>query len=653
MMNSAIKQIFYILIGVLTLACGSDDDGNENPQVQVQISYARLGSQSIVANSSVTNASQFYIGFNQAVNANSSWFSLTHEGHSVAISVLQGQTNQEIILQPHTQLLEGESYTLSVSSNLVSQQNSQFEGTSYQFSIQISPLLIHKILSSGAELTVLQTNKNISLTPTFEVEFSHPILAEAAVQHIHLSPQVNLSAQQVNENTISISPTQALDYWKSYSLQFSQSLSTVSVHPFQEKNYSLFTTLDTTDKFEQISDEQLLDLIQSQTFKYFWEFAHPVSGMAKERNTSENTVTTGGTGFGLQAMVVALHRNFITRSEAIQRWQTIVNFLEQADRFHGAWPHWMNGTTGATIPFSQYDDGADLVETAFLIQGLLTVRAELSTNDATELALINKINKLWEEVEWSWFQKNNEEVLYWHWSPNYNWQINMKISGHNETQIVYVLAASSPTYPITKSVYENGYARSGAMVNGNSFYNIELPLGNSNYGGPLFFTHYSYLGLDPRNLEDQYANYWTQNTNHSRINYEYCVDNPKQFIGYSNQCWGLTASDGDTGYSAHSPTNDKGVISPTAAISSLPYTPSQSMEAIRFFYYKIGDRLWGDYGFYDAFNPSNEWTASSYLAIDQGPIICMIENYRTGLLWNLFMSNQEISSGLDSLGFTY
>ncbi|HOY14739.1 MAG TPA: glucoamylase family protein, partial [Saprospiraceae bacterium] len=226
------------------------------------------------------------------------------------------------------------------------------------------------------------------------------------------------------------------------------------------------------------------------------------------------------------------------------------------------------------------------------------------------------------------------------------------IRGHNEGLIVYVLAASSPSHGIDPIVYKSGYARNGAIKNGNTYYTYKLPLG-SGRGGPLFFTHYSFLGLDPRNLKDQYANYWEQNTNHTLINRAYCIANPQKYAGYSADCWGLTASDGNNGYSAHSPDNDRGVITPTAALSSMPYTPKESMAALRHFYYKLGDKTWGEYGFYDAFNQSANWYSDSYLAIDQGPIVCMIENQRTGLLWNLFMSAPEIQSGLTKLGFTY
>ena len=414
------------------------------------------------------------------------------------------------------------------------------------------------------------------------------------------------------------------------------------------------TELDTTPKFPIISDDSLLTLVQRRTFDYFWTYAHPTSGLARERLGSGETVTTGGSGFGIMTIPVAIQRGFITRAQGVQRLNQIVNFLSLSttDKFHGAFPHWMNGTTGKVIPFSTKDDGADLVETAFLMQGLLTVQSYFKDGNTDEKALCTKIETLWENVEWTWFQQGTQQKLFWHWSPNYAWAMNMPISGWDEALIVYVLAASSPTYPITKAVYDNGWAQNGGMKNGRIFYGVTLPLGEDN-GGPLFFSHYSFLGLNPHNLSDAYANYWTQNTAHARINYNYCVANPKTFYKYGTNCWGLTASDIQNGYTASSPNNDVGVIAPTATLSSFPYTPVESMRALHFFYYALGDKMWGNYGFKDAFNLNTRWFADSYLAIDEGPIVVMIENYRTGLLWNLFMQNSDVQTGLTKLGFSY
>jgi hypothetical protein len=406
---------------------------------------------------------------------------------------------------------------------------------------------------------------------------------------------------------------------------------------------------------QNISDSALLELVQKQTFRYFWDFAHPVSGLSRERSNraydyGDEVVTTGGTGFGVMAMIVAVERGWIARDTAARHLLKMVKFLLKSDAYHGVFPHWLNGSTGKTIPFSRKDDGGDLVETAYLLQGLLCVRQFFNSDNRVERDLRNRINSMWHDIEWNWYTKGGEEVLYWHWSPNNGWSMNFPLRGYNETLITYILAASAERYPVPDVVYHRGWAQSNFLKNGKTFYGHTLPLG-FDYGGPLFFSHYSFLGLDPRGLKDQYADYWQQNKNHTLINRAYVLENPKKYKGYGVNSWGLTASDSWVGYAAHSPTEDLGVISPTAALSSFPYTPEYSMQALKYFYYDMGDKLWSQYGFIDAFSESKNWYAASHLAIDQGPIIIMIENYRTGLLWKLFMSCPEIQKGLKKLGF--
>lgn len=404
-----------------------------------------------------------------------------------------------------------------------------------------------------------------------------------------------------------------------------------------------------------LSDSALLDVVQKQTFRYFWDFAHPVSGMARERSNEDfgyghETVTTGGTGFGIMNVIVGVERKWIGRDTAAKFLLKMVNFLLKANSYHGVFPHWMDGATGKTIPFSRKDDGADLVETSYLFQGLLCARQYFTGNAWYERELRNRINWLWSGIEWNWFTKEGQDVLYWHWSPNNGWAMNFPVRGFNECLIMYILAASGEEYPVPASVYHRGWAESNFFKNGKTFYNYRLPLG-FDYGGPLFFSQYSFLGLDPRGLKDRYADYWEQNKNHTLINHAYCVDNPKAFKGYGENCWGLTASDTYDGYNAFSPTNDFGTITPTAALSAFPYTPEFSMKALRHFYYKLGGKIWGEYGFVDAFNETKNWYAKSYLAIDEGPIVAMIENYRSGLIWKLFMSCPEIQKGLKKLDF--
>ena len=402
----------------------------------------------------------------------------------------------------------------------------------------------------------------------------------------------------------------------------------------------------------QMSDEELLDMVQHATFRYFWDYAHPFSGLARERNNGDaNIVTTGGSGFGIMTIPVAVERGWVTREDAVTRMLQIVSFLQFADKFHGVFPHWMHGSTGDVVPFSQYDNGGDLVETAFLIQGLLAARQYFNQDTPLETAVRDIITGLWEDVEWDWYRRNNSPVLYWHWSPNYAWQMNFQLRGFFEAQIVYILAVASPTHPVPASLYQTGWT-SGNYANGAVHFGHPIYVGPFG-GGPMFFAHYSYLGFDPRGIRDAYCNYFVRNRNHALIQYDYAIANPEGHEGYSENCWGLTACDGPNGYSAHDihPSNDDGTIAPTAALASMPYVPTESLQALRWFYREQGEKLWGPYGFYDAFNLDQNWFAKSYLAIDQGPIVGMIENYRTGLLWNLFMQNPEIQPALDAIGF--
>ncbi|MCZ8196634.1 MAG: beta-glucosidase [Flavobacterium sp.] len=420
------------------------------------------------------------------------------------------------------------------------------------------------------------------------------------------------------------------------------------------------------DPVTPISDSDALDLVQKECIKYFWEYAHPVSKLAKERYHTDdptndaNIVTTGGSGFGLMTIIAGVERGFVNRAEAVSRLTTALNFLETADRFHGAWPHWMNGTNGDVIPFGTNDNGGDLVETAFLCQGLITVREYFKNGNTEEQALAIKADDLWKGVEWDWYTKG-ENVLYWHWSPDKGWIMNFKLEGYNEALIVYVLAKASPTHPISNNnPYTQGWARNGGIKSTAQRFGIPVIFnhnGASGNVGPMFWAHYSHLGLDPRGLTDQYADYWSLNQNHAKIMLEHCKANPGSFTDYSDKCWGLTASytrnsNGSTGYTAHQPNNDKGVITPTAALSNFPYTPVESMKFLKYLYAEHRARYVGVAGPYDAFSPEYIWKTPRYLAIDQGTIVPMIENYRTGLLWNLFMQAPDVKSGLISLGFS-
>lgn len=403
--------------------------------------------------------------------------------------------------------------------------------------------------------------------------------------------------------------------------------------------------------------------VQKATFQYFWDGAEPNSGLARERihldgnypQNDQQVVTSGGGGFGVMALLIGAERGFVPRKDVVERLERIIQFLENADRFHGAWPHWWNGETGKVKPFSKKDDGGDLVESSFMAQALICVREYFQKGNKRERKLAARADALWKAIDFNHY-RNGKNVLYWHWSPNYGWEMNFPVSGYNECLIMYVLAVASPTLGVPVEVYHEGWAKNGKIKKDTSAYGLSLQLthnGAPAYGGPLFWAHYSYLGLDPRGLKDRYADYWKENTHQSLINYRWCVENKLGFKGYGPDSWGLTSSYSVKGYSGHAPgeKRDKGVLSPTAALSSIPYTPTESMTAMRNWYTNKKAQLFGQYGFYDAFSDTEQWYPQRYLAIDQGPIVVMMENQRSAFIWKLFMSAPEIQTALRKLEF--
>lgn len=405
-----------------------------------------------------------------------------------------------------------------------------------------------------------------------------------------------------------------------------------------------------------LPDIALMDAVQRQTFRFFWDGADPITALAPDRRrtheiSADDLITIGGSGFGVMSIIVAVERGWVSRGAAVERLNRMLEFLAKIRCFHGAFSHFVNARTGMPIPLFRKDDGGDLVETSFLFMGLLCARQYFNLGTGGEPKLRGLVTYLWEDIEWSWYTQGGRNLLYWHWSPNNGWALDHEIRGWNECLITYVLAAGAPRHRVDPAVYHRGFASGRHFINGQSHYGIELPLG-APMGGPLFLAHYSFCGLDPRRLKDQYADYWKQNVNHVRINRAHCVANPHKHKGYGAECWGLTASDDPDGYLAHAPDNDNGTLSPTAAISSIPYAPKEAMRAMRHFLTAHGGKLWGRYGFTDAFCERRNWFAETFLAIDQGPIIIMIENFRSGLLWKLFMQVPEVQRGLRALGFT-
>jgi hypothetical protein len=424
-----------------------------------------------------------------------------------------------------------------------------------------------------------------------------------------------------------------------------------------------FSTAQEITESDFSSDQQaLLERVQQETFNYFWKAGEPLSGAARERvhmdnvypHHSKDIVTTGGSGFAIMATLVAIERGWVEREEAVDRLEKLVNWLGKAERYHGVWSHWYS-PDGKTYPFSRFDDGGDLVETSFLGQAFIAARQYFKKGNKREQNLARTLDELWKGIDWQWYTQG-EKVLYWHWSPEYGFKMNFDIRGHNECLITYVLAASSTVHPVDAEVFHEGYMDHGRVYTDRKYYGLDLVLdhyeSNDMPVGPLFWAHYSFLGLNPHGLKNDKADFWLANRNHALVHYRHAVDNPYGYKGYGEDCWGMTSSYSMRGYAGHNPTEDLGVISPTAALSSFPYTPEESMRFLEFLYEKHTEYI-GEYGPYDAFSMESHWYVRRYLAIDQLPIPVMIENFRSGLLWDLFMSAPEIQNGLEKLNLEF
>ncbi|SHM75574.1 hypothetical protein SAMN04488057_103219 [Cyclobacterium lianum] len=653
-----LARIVFLLIGLICSCCQSEQA--EAPVLD--LTGATIGNVAIDGQEMAENVpfdQSIQLHFSVPLRPESLTGNLiltnTDTGDEVTVNSSFLDGNKSIRLLPVGVLEEGARYTLQILSGIRGQDGQEFVGKELRFSTLVTSISVSSFTLLDASRLGSRHWVDANLEFQLDLQFSYPVSLNEDAIRLEETGEGIIPIQLVHvEDSLhyQIRSLAPLGDLRQFTLMIPSGEDACSGIPIEAFELTFYTEPAENTKFPLIDQNALLEKVQAQTFRYFWDFAHPVSGLARERSSSGDLVTIGGSGFGIMALMVGIERDFISREAGIDRLNKMVGFLEQADRFHGVWPHWMNGNSGTTIPFSALDNGGDLVETALLMQGLLTVRSYLDESRSEEKLLQDKITRLWEEVEWDWYTRGGQNRLYWHWSADLGWAMDMSVSGYNEALIVYVLAASSPTHPIDATVYHEGWARDGAIRNGQNYHGYLLPLGPDR-GGPLFFAHYSFLGLDPRKLADRYASYWEQNRIHSLINRAYCIQNPLSFVGYGPRSWGLTASDNPDGYAAHSPSRDLGVITPTAALSSMPYTPGESMAALEFFYYQLGDRLWGEMGFLDAFDLTRQWFAADYLAIDQGPILLMIENHRSGLLWDYFMQNEEITAGLEKLDFTY
>lgn len=417
-----------------------------------------------------------------------------------------------------------------------------------------------------------------------------------------------------------------------------------------EKNEDDTIVVNKSDEtFAPSKVRPVLEKQQKAAFTYFYDFAEENSGLAYEGyNHGSKAVTIGGSGFGIMSLIVGAERGWITREQAIERTVKAVRWLGKADRYKGIWSHW-HSPDGKAFPFGNQVEAGDAVETSFLITGLIAAQEYFNGGTELEKEISDSVTSFINTIDWNHYT-NGENHLYWIWhTPNNTYELPVK--GWNEGLITYLLALGAPEgHRISKEAYTAGWQSNGGFCNNNrENYGYKLPLGQEN-GGPLFFAHYSFVGLNPMRMKDNYAFYWQNNVAHAMINRHYCVYEAPSNYQYSANMWGLTACNGigSKGYSARCPGNDDGIIAPTAVLASYPYVPFyatqvlMSMDQI--------DALQGKYGIGDSYEPAIGQANNNHLAIDQGPIVVMIENYRSGLIWDLVMRSEYIQNCLKMAG---
>jgi hypothetical protein len=401
-----------------------------------------------------------------------------------------------------------------------------------------------------------------------------------------------------------------------------------------------------------LDDEAFLDLVQRTAFDYFWYETNPENGLIKDRSNDPSRSSIAAVGSGLSAPTVGIDRGWISREAGQARVLTTLQFLgnsphgpeADATGYKGFYYHFLDMQTGRR----DGDSELSTIDTALLLGGVLHVQQYFDRDDATEATIRALADNLDRRVDWPWMQVRSAKICHG-WNPEtgflrYDW------GGYNEAMILYLLALGSPTFPISPEAW-TAWTSSYAWQThyGQAF--VVFP--------PLFGHQYSHVWIDFRGIQDAYMrakglDYFENSRRATLANRAYVIANPHGWADYGENVWGLTASDIPTSYSARGAPpaeRDDGTITPTAVGGSFAFTPRESLAALRHMYATYRTQIWGPYGFKDAFNPSMKWFASDYLGIDQGPIVLMIENYRTGRIWHEFMQHPTIQSGLARAGF--
>ena len=401
-----------------------------------------------------------------------------------------------------------------------------------------------------------------------------------------------------------------------------------------------------------------IDLTARLAFDYFWEQANPANGLVKDRSTDGSAASIAAVGFGLSAITVGIDRGWITRAEGAGRVEATLDFFATCPQgeaasdvcgYRGFFYHFLDLRTGTRAGTNELST----IDTALLLGGVLQAAEYFDGGGAEEARIRELADTIWRRVEWDWATPRSPRVALG-WRPEegflpFDWR------GYNEAMILYVLGLGSPTHPLPDGAWDAWtatYPSDWQTHYGLTF--LTFP--------PLFGHQYSHVWIDFRDIQDDYmrskdSDYFENSRKATLAQRAYAIDNPRGWPNYGPNEWGLTASDDPPpaplyiARGAAPVQNDNGTITPTAAGGSYAFTPAESREALRTFYARYRPTLWGPYGLRDAYNVALNWTATDYLGIDQGPIVLMIENERTGVVWDAFTRHPDVQRGLDRAGF--
>jgi len=416
--------------------------------------------------------------------------------------------------------------------------------------------------------------------------------------------------------------------------------------------------------------DPFFDDLEKRTFSFFWDSANPANGLIPDRYPGPSWSSIAGVGFALTAYPIGVERGYVTRDAARDRALATLRFFAAETEKHGFFYHFLDMKDGERRNHSE----VSTVDTALLLAGVLMCESYFDGKDAREREIRRLAEKIYRRVDWTWAEPFSAGLVMG-WTPESGF-IHATWDGYDEAMLVYILALGSPTHAVNPAAWK-AWTSTYDKHWGTQYGETDLSF------GPLFGHQYSHVWVDFRAIQDAYMrsrglDYFENSRRATYVQQRYAIENPMHWQGYGPNIWGLTACEGPGrgsqiydgqprrfyGYAARGVgldgSLDDGTIAPTAAIGSLPFAPEIVIPATLEMYKRYGGSIYSTYGFRDSFNPSYQrgaqasksgWVDEHYLAIDQGPILAMIENYRSELVWRIMRHNDYIRRGLERAGF--